>query len=321
MEIQCTINHQTLTIEQRKLANHSQKYLEISFDFKTDDWNGLTKFALFTSQGKTYRVPITNGKATAPTAVLTGDRFSIGVYGLGEDELRVTTNQCRFSLAESGYTTIIENDIPPEDPTIVEQIFEALDGKSDVGHNHPKNEINDLIIDILPSEENRMDLNDYIDYGLYRMPNRANWDYVDNFPDIPKLSSGFAFLLDVENGINAERTDPCRQTLTIHDVSDPRIFYRVLRKWDTQDTHVYNWSDWCEISKTGHNHDERYYTETEVNQIVTDLKKLFLNRLILGSINDSLQIDESMDIVAQLIVNGIPSENETIYFYEKLQAI
>ena len=196
-----------------------------------------------------------------------------------------------------------------------------LDGKSDTGHNHPKNEINDLIIDILPSEENRMDLNDYIDYGLYRMPNRANWDYVDNFPDIPKLSSGFAFLLDVENGINAERTDPCRQTLTIHDVSDPRIFYRVLRKWDTQDTHVYNWSDWCEISKTGHNHDERYYTETEVNQIVTDLKKLFLNRLILGSINDSLQIDESMDIVAQLIVNGIPSENETIYFYEKLQAI
>lgn len=284
MEIQCTINHQTLTIEQRKLANHSQKYLEISFDFKTDDWNGLTKFALFHSHGKTYRVPLTNGKATAPNAVLTGDRFSIGAYGLGEDELRVTTNQCRFSLAESGYTIDIENDLPDDNPSVLEQIYLDIDkakleaedyadtglaGKSDIGHTHKEADITDLK------------------------------EYVQVTDIVDDLTS-----TDTTKPLSAKQGKELKGM--------------VDGKSDTGHTHTESdITDLKEYALAEHNHDTRYYTETEVNTIIEQVKHDLLNRCNLTSDRQIMQTDETADITAYLIENGIPKANTIIYFYKE----
>ena len=326
MEIQCTINHQTLTIEQRKLANHSQKYLEISFDFKTDDWNGLTKFALFTSQGKTYRVPITNGKATAPNAVLTGDRFSIGAYGLGEDELRVTTNRCRFSLAESGYTIDIENDLPDVDPSVLEQIYLDIDKakseaedyadtglaeKSDIGHTHTESDITDLKeyseVGHTHKEADITDLKEYVQVT----------DIVDDLtstdtdkPLSAKQGKALKGMVDGKSEIGHTHTES-----DITDLQDYSLVGHEHVKSDITDfTHTHTKSD---ITDFEHNHDDRYYTETEVNNIIDELKHDLLNRCNLTSDRQILQTDETADITAYLIENGIPKANTTIYFYKE----
>lgn len=150
-------NQQLKQIGETKPANLSQEYLELSFEFLTTDWTGLTKFGLFTdTNGLKYRVALTDDKVIVPNAVLQYNKFTFSIYGV-KDDVRVTTNQLTIYLKDSGYVRDVENDIPDDDPTIVEEIYEALDtkantsdmttalaGKSDVGHSHTKSDITDF---------------------------------------------------------------------------------------------------------------------------------------------------------------------------------
>ena len=137
MTLNFKIENQTLRqIGEPKPANKSQEYLELSFEFLTTDWTGLTKFGMFTNQdGLKYRVAIQDNKVIVPNAVLQDEKFTFSIYGV-KDDVRVTTNQLTIYLSDSGYVRDVENDIPDDDPTIVEQIYECLDTKSDVGHVH-----------------------------------------------------------------------------------------------------------------------------------------------------------------------------------------
>lgn len=124
MEIQFRINNQTLNrVGGNRPANKSQDFLKLTFDFLTTDWNGLTRFALFSYQDIKYRVPLTNDACIVPNAVLQGGMFSFSIYGVNDDSVRATTNRLTVYLSDSGYTTDVENDIPDDDPTIVEQIY------------------------------------------------------------------------------------------------------------------------------------------------------------------------------------------------------
>ena len=138
------VNQSIKKINRKELANKSQEYLQLSFTFKTDDWTGLTKFVLFKKDKTAYRVALTDGKALVPNACLTGDRFIFMVYGVN-DTVRVTTPHVLIYLEESGYTTEVENDIPDDDPTIVEAIYTAIDTKADQETTYTKTEVDALI--------------------------------------------------------------------------------------------------------------------------------------------------------------------------------
>lgn len=237
MTLNFKISNQTLKqIGETKPANHSQEYLELSFEFLTTDWTGLTKFGLFTNQnGLKYRVALTNDKVIVPNSCLADEKFQFSIYGV-LDDVRITTNQLTIYLKDSGYVRDVENDIPDDDPTIVEEIYEALDtkantsdmttalaGKSDVGHSHAKSDITDF-------------------------------------------------------------------------------------------THTHTKSD---ITDFTHNHDERYYTQSEVDLIVENLKNEMNNKVILKGDKPIIQTGDTTDFTAYAVKDGMPVVNEKIYFFKE----
>jgi hypothetical protein len=48
MDLEFIVNNQTIKRkDSNKLVNCSSEYLQLSFTFETDDWEGLTKYAFF----------------------------------------------------------------------------------------------------------------------------------------------------------------------------------------------------------------------------------------------------------------------------------
>lgn len=228
-------NQQLKQIGETKPANLSQEYLELSFEFLTTDWTGLTKFGLFTdTNGLKYRVALTDDKVIVPNAVLQYNKFTFSIYGV-KDDVRVTTNQLTIYLKDSGYVRDVENDIPDDDPTIVEEIYEALDGKAPLVHTHTKSDITDFSHTHFKSEIN-----------------------------------------------------------------------------DFNHTHTKS-----EITDFTHNHDERYYTESEVDLIVENLKNELNNRVILKGDKNIIQTDDTMDLTAYAVQDGMPVVDEKIYFFKE----
>ena len=115
------------------LANDSQNYLSLalSFDESWDNYN--LKYAIFTYKGKHYQTTLLyDNDAEAylqivPKEVLKGKGFYLMCYGATGDE-RITTNQVRIDLLESGYTTDITSfDYPdvPDPFTLILETSEA----------------------------------------------------------------------------------------------------------------------------------------------------------------------------------------------------
>lgn len=253
-------NQQLKQIGETKPANHSQEYLELSFEFLTTDWNGLTKFGLFTNQqGLKYRVALTDDKVIVPNSCLADEKFLFSIYGV-LDDVRITTNQLTIYLKDSGYVRDVENDIPDDDPTIVEEIYTAidtkadasemaaaLDGKSDVGHTHTKSDVTDFSHSHVKS--------DITDFSHTHFRSEIN---------------DFA--------------------------------------------HTHTKSD---ITDFSHNHDERYYTQSEVDLIVENLKNEMNNKVILKGDKPIIQTGDTMDFTAYAVKDGMPVVNEKVYFYIK----
>ena len=67
MDLEFTINNQILKrTDSNKLVDWSDNYLQLVFGFETDDWNELTKFALFKHNGETVRLPLVDDAVTLP---------------------------------------------------------------------------------------------------------------------------------------------------------------------------------------------------------------------------------------------------------------
>lgn len=242
-------NQQLKQIGETKPANLSQEYLELDIDFKTDDWNGLTKFGLFTdTNGLKYRVALTDDKVIVPNAVLQYNKFTFSIYGV-KDDVRVTTNQLTIYLKDSGYVRDVENDIPDDDPTIVEEIYEALDGKASLVHTHAKSDITDF-----------------------------------------------------------------SHTHTKADVTDFSHTHFKSEINDFNHTHIKS-----EITDFAHNHDDRYYTESEVDAIVENLKNELNNRVVLKGDKPIIQTGDTMDFTAYAVQEGMPVLNKKVHFYEIME--
>lgn len=103
-------------------ASDSKEYLKVFFDFRTDDWDGYTKAAIFKNDKGAYTVPLDeNNAATIPEISLTESYINISVFGI-LNNVRITTNETRVLLKQSGY---VEGETPPEPPqSVYESILE-----------------------------------------------------------------------------------------------------------------------------------------------------------------------------------------------------
>lgn len=227
MNINFRIENQTIRrIDSNKVVNLSENYLQLLFDFKTDDWNNLSKFALFKHDGLTTRIAIINDSITVPSTLLVKNKVVFSVYGVTEtdgEEYRITTNLVRFDLLNSGFTKDTDNPLPPDQPDLVEQIFIAISEKANITHTHTKSDISDF-------------------------------------------------------------------------------------------SHTHTKS---EITDFAHNHDDRYYTESEVDAIIDEVKQELNNRVILKGDKTIIQTGDTTDFTAYAVKDGMPVDNTKIYFFKQ----
>lgn len=132
MIIDFTVNRQILHKQSNPcLANDSQNYLALSFTFDSS-WEDYEKYAIFTYKGKHYQTLLEYDNEEeayvqiVPKEVLVGKGFYFTLYGTYEDE-RITTNQLRIDLLESGYTTDISSIDYPDVPDVFQPIYHRLD--------------------------------------------------------------------------------------------------------------------------------------------------------------------------------------------------
>ena len=110
------------------LVSDSVNYLELCFSFpKTEnEWAELTKRVLFRNdENIVYCKELDNeNKVIVPFEVLVGGYFVFELYGFDED-IRITTNQVKFYLEDSGFTNIIEEASGSSD-SLIEDIYNRL---------------------------------------------------------------------------------------------------------------------------------------------------------------------------------------------------
>ena len=218
MNLEYEVKNQTCKRTDSNYAvDDSQEYLEIEFDFKTNDWTNCNKFIFFRCKGVNYPYGISNDKIIVPAIFLKNKELIFGVYGVNND-VRITTNINRVSLGKSYYdseTAEIDDTVYTE--TVVEEIFEELNRKSNIGHTHTKSEITDFPTTMPPST---------------------------------------------------------------------------------------------------HDHDDRYYTEAEVNELIEQAKQILINRIGLTAEESIVQTDESVNLVCFIMSHGVPLPNQRVDFYE-----
>lgn len=148
MDIECNVNNQVLSIgSSNTLANFSENYLILSFTFKTEDWNNLSKFALFFTPDRITRVAMVEDEVIVPADLLQDDKLVFSVYGVNDDQdgVRITTNKVILFLNDSGFTNSpYDEGAEKLDLDTLETIYLAINGKSDKTHTHKVNAITDL---------------------------------------------------------------------------------------------------------------------------------------------------------------------------------
>lgn len=127
MDLSFEVTNQTMVrTDSYRVVNCSNEYLRCSFEFKSDDWNDLTKFVLFKYDKNVYRVALVGSAVIVPHEVLGSDYFIVSVYGVDNDNKRITSNRLNVYLGESGFTKDTSNPIPDTETDIVEDIYNRL---------------------------------------------------------------------------------------------------------------------------------------------------------------------------------------------------
>ena len=103
-------------------VRNSRNYLYAEFEFKTEDWAGVSKIALFHNEGN-EQISILLGETNTcliPAEVLTSTSFTVSVVASD----MITANAVTIKLYESGYR---QGEIPEPPPSLYEQIMNYFD--------------------------------------------------------------------------------------------------------------------------------------------------------------------------------------------------
>lgn len=122
-----TVRNQNLSGGKVRLVSDSIDYVEASFDFRTDDWSGLSKWAHFTKDDVVYDINLVDDKITKDMHLNLGvGVWEVKLHGTdAEGTTRVTTDTAYVTVESYGNA---ENENPlPEIPL---SAAEQIDAKS-----------------------------------------------------------------------------------------------------------------------------------------------------------------------------------------------
>ena len=145
-------------------------------------------------------------------------------------------------------------------------------------------------------------LNDYVTAGFYYCSYNDYAKYINNCPLTGNDNKAFYLIVEQFEDNNSY----AKQTLMYHD--DNTIYTRLLVNG--------SWTSWEKYSKVGHTHDDRYYTESEVDSIISSVVEELLNRISLSADKTVIQTDMISDIVAFAVKDGVPFIGQDVYFYK-----
>ena len=123
MKLTFEINNQILArTDKNKVVADSRNYLYAEFAFLSEDWNGITKTAIFRKGNKSFKIILDeDNTCLVPWEVLECGTMFVSVFG-GD---LITTNSLVVSIMGSGYS---EGDTPSEPtPDVYTQIISMID--------------------------------------------------------------------------------------------------------------------------------------------------------------------------------------------------
>lgn len=128
MELEFRICNQSLKrTDENKPADLSTEYLTCKFNFLSDDWDAMGKFAIFRCGDKTYREAIIEDECIVPFDALKSDKFILTLYGVNED-VRITTNYVWVTLKRSAFVDKYDES-SYFNPDLTEELFDAVEQK------------------------------------------------------------------------------------------------------------------------------------------------------------------------------------------------
>ena len=116
-----TVTGQKLLIGHQLIVSNTNDYLTADFSFSSD-WNGLTITAVIYQGETAYQFILDNGRIDRKKHMnLNAGAWTLYLYGVSTDGMRVTTNCCDIEVMTTG---AIDGTNPPEIPLeLVEQIL------------------------------------------------------------------------------------------------------------------------------------------------------------------------------------------------------
>lgn len=317
MELFFEVNNQKMErIDIEEPVNSSQEYLKLSFDFKTDDWEDTTRFVFFRVHHINYSYPLTDDSIFVPAVFLNSKHLDFGVYGVGGEDYRITTNSLRIKFRESKFWSL--SDAPLSVTELIEKLFnekadltyvdieladkvDKVDGKElssndftdeylNLIETHQEN-INDLFVNKVDKVEGKgLSSNDFTDY--YK-------EFLDGFDGNIE-----AFLLEHKAEIEA---------LISQDVVDSKadktyVDTELDKKANTEHTHTE--SDITDLQDYAL--EEDVYSKSEVDEIIHNLQ----NNIKVNSTNKIIQLDETTELYAYCKEDGMPTINKKVHFYQ-----
>ena len=112
-------NHTLSLASSPSLYSGNSNYYICRFDFSTDDWANLSKFAVFTCDDKAFSSPIENNECVLPCEALIGNSpVFVGVYGTNFSEdnyTRISTGLVCLFVAEGAYKEANAPSVPTPD--------------------------------------------------------------------------------------------------------------------------------------------------------------------------------------------------------------
>lgn len=118
------VRNQTISrVDRMRVMSKSHDYLMAHFDFVTNDWDGVSKVAIFSKDGTSYKMTLDpNSEALVPWELLeTTGTVEVSVYG-GD---LITVNSATITVEESAYTDEATNEQPPT-PDVWEQLLSKI---------------------------------------------------------------------------------------------------------------------------------------------------------------------------------------------------
>lgn len=159
-KIKLAVNHGNLIlVKNLPVTNYAVNSINVEFEFRTDEWDNLTKTVVFSRAGTTSKLVLLKDGETSchiPWEILYFDNqcnsdnvFEIGVLGIGANGERLPTTALQLRVKRGCY-------IPgetPEDPT--PDIFEELAAM--LQQHITKDEINEIVQKYVEAVASRFD--------------------------------------------------------------------------------------------------------------------------------------------------------------------